>query len=308
MAGDWLTIVLRLALYLDLAAAFGVAMFGLYALGNDERSSTISRRYRVLIGASAAIGIALSMWGMTVMAKAMSGAQSYAELSKDVFDMLITGTHMGIAWCIRILALLVCVLVAMLKLNATLRFAVMALSTGVALATLAWAGHGAMDDGVRGYIHLASDITHLWAAGAWVGALVAFLMLASHKRDVAQDPVAVLSRTSNGFARIGTAIVAALVVSGILNYLLIAGPSFDPLISTLYGRLLMVKLLLFAGMLALAAANRYRLSPSLEAALKAGNRAQAVIKLRQSLFTEATLAVLVLASVAWLGILSPTGT
>lgn len=76
MAGDWLTIVLRLALYLDLAAAFGVAMFGLYALGNDERSSTISRRYRVLIGASAAIGIALSMWGMTVMAKAMSGAQS----------------------------------------------------------------------------------------------------------------------------------------------------------------------------------------------------------------------------------------
>ncbi|MFO6081773.1 copper homeostasis membrane protein CopD, partial [Pseudomonas aeruginosa] len=243
MAGDWLTIVLRLALYLDLAAAFGVAMFGLYALGNDERSSTISRRYRVLIGASAAIGIALSMWGMTVMAKAMSGAQSYAELSTHVFDMLITGTHMGIAWCIRILALLVCVLVAMLKLNATLRFAVMALSTGVALATLAWAGHGAMDDGVRGYIHLASDITHLWAAGAWVGALVAFLMLASHKQDVAQDPVAVLSRTSNGFARIGTAIVAALVVSGILNYLLIAGPSFDPLISTLYGRLLMVKLL-----------------------------------------------------------------
>ncbi|WP_428832739.1 hypothetical protein [Pseudomonas aeruginosa] len=142
-----MTIVLRLALYLDLAAAFGVAMFGLYALGNDERSSTISRRYRVLIGASAAIGIALSMWGMTVMAKAMSGAQSYAELSTHVFDMLITGTHMGIAWCIRILALLVCVLVAMLKLNATLRFAVMALSTGVALATLAWAGHGA--DGRR---------------------------------------------------------------------------------------------------------------------------------------------------------------
>ena len=69
MAGDWLTIVLRLALYLDLAAAFGVAMFGLYALGNDERSSTISRRYRVLIGASAAIGIVLSMWGMTVMAR-----------------------------------------------------------------------------------------------------------------------------------------------------------------------------------------------------------------------------------------------
>ena len=49
------------------------------ALGNDERSSTISRRYRVLIGASAAIGIVLSMWGMTVMAKAMSATGSAPE-------------------------------------------------------------------------------------------------------------------------------------------------------------------------------------------------------------------------------------
>lgn len=32
MAEDWFTIVLRLALYLDMAAAFGVAMFGVYAL------------------------------------------------------------------------------------------------------------------------------------------------------------------------------------------------------------------------------------------------------------------------------------
>ena len=164
MAGDWLTIVLRLALYLTwrrrLASPCSVSM--LWATTSDPRRS------RAAIASSLAHPLPSALpcrWGMTVMAKAMSGAQSYAELSTHVFDMLITGTHMGIAWCIRILALLVCVLVAMLKLNATLRFAVMALSTGVALATLAWAGHGAMD-GVRGYIHLASDITHLWAAGA----------------------------------------------------------------------------------------------------------------------------------------------
>ena len=36
MAEDWFTIVLRLALYLDMAAAFGVAVFGVYALGHDE--------------------------------------------------------------------------------------------------------------------------------------------------------------------------------------------------------------------------------------------------------------------------------
>lgn len=308
MAGDWLTIALRLALYLDMAAAFGVAMFGIYALRHDERSSTISRFYRVCVGASAAIGIALSMWGMTVMAKAMSGEQSYTGLSTHIFEMLITGTHMGIAWSIRILALMMCVLIAMLKLNSTLRFTAMAVSSGVALATLAWAGHGAMDDGVRGFIHLTVDIMHLWAAGAWVGALVAFLTLAVIKPDTAPGSAEILSRTSNGFARIGTLIVAVLVVSGTLNYLLIVGPSLDPLFSTLYGRLLLGKLLLFGGMLALAAVNRFWLSPALEASLRTGNSAQAVANLRKSIFTEATLAILVLAGVAWLGILSPNET
>jgi len=307
MAGDWFTIVLRLALYLDMATALGVAMFGLYALRNDERSSAISQRYRVFVGAAAAIGIGLSICGMMVMAKAMSGAQSYGELSAHIFEMLITGTHMGIAWCIRILALVACVVISVLTFNPTWRFAAMAGTSGVALATLSWAGHGAMDEGVRGYVHLASDIAHLWAAGAWVGALLSFLMLAAIKPANQSDSVEILSRTSNGFARIGTLIVAVLTVSGILNYVLIAGPSIDPLVSTLYGWLLLGKLVLVGGMLVLAAANRFRLSPGLETALKAGNHVQAALKLRQSLFTEAALAVLVLAAVAWLGILSPTG-
>ena len=307
MAEDWFTIVLRLALYLDLAAAFGVAMFCVYALGHDERSLAIARRYRVFVGAFAVLGIGLSFVGMTVLAKAMSGAQSFGELSTHVFEMLITGTHMGIAWCVRILALTLCVLIALLKLNPTLRFAGMAASSGVALATLAWAGHGAMDDGIRGYIHLSSDIAHLWAAGAWVGALFSFLMLAVHRGDATERAVAILSRTSNGFAKVGTLIVGVLAVTGIANYLLIAGPSLDVLFSTLYGQLLLTKLALFGGMLLLAAANRFALSPSLEAALKTGNFGQAVAKLRQSLFTETTLVILVLASVAWLGILSPKG-
>ena len=307
MAEDWFTIVLRLALYLDMAAGFGVAMFSVYALGHDERSLAIARRYRVCVGVCAVIGIGLSVIGMTVLAKAMSGAQTYAELSTHIFEMLITGTHMGLAWCIRILALALCILIAFVKFNPTLRFVAMSGSSGVALATLAWSGHGAMDDGMRGYIHLASDISHLWAAGAWVGALLAFLILAVTSANKASNTVAILSRTSNGFAQVGTLIVVVLGISGVLNYVLIAGPSLDPLVSTLYGQLLLGKLMLVLGMLALAAANRFRLSPSLEASLTSGNHAQAVAKLRQSLFMEATLAVLVLASVAWLGILSPKG-
>lgn len=307
MAEDWFTIVLRLALYLDLAAAFGIAMFCVYALGRDERSLAIARRYRIYVGAFAAIGMGLSLIGMAVLAKSMSGVQSFGELSMPVFEMLITGTPMGIAWCIRILALALCLVITLLEMKPALRFSGMTASSAVALATLAWAGHGAMDDGVRGYIHLSSDIAHLWAAGAWVGALLAFLILAEQARDATQRSAALLSLTSNGFAQVGTLIVGVLTVSGIANYLLIAGPSLDSLFATTYGRMLLTKLALFGAMLALAAANRFLLSPGLEAALKTGNFEQAVARLRRSLFTETTLAVLVLACVAWLGILSPKG-
>ena len=306
MAEDGLVIALRLALYLDMAGSFGVAMFAVHALGREERGSMIAQRYRVFVGASAAIGIGLSIWGMAALAKTMSGAQSYGELSIHVFEMIITGTHMGLAWCIRLLALMICVLLSVAKLNPTSRFVGLAMSSGVALATLAWAGHGAMSDGVRGYIHLASHVAHLWAAGAWVGALLAFLMLALDKPGDAHGSLEILSRTSNGFARAGTLIVATLAASGIVNYLLIAGPSLEPLFTTLYGRLLLGKLALFGAMLGLAAANRFRLSPSLEASLNTGHRARAAAKLRRSLCAEATLAALVLASVAWLGTLSPS--
>src|SRR3546814_18790272 len=92
--------------------------------------------------------------------------------------MVLKGAYFGFACGVCILAGRTCAVIAILKLNPRLRFSVMAVSSGVGLATLAWAGHGAMDDGVRGYIHLASDVMHLWAAGAWIGALVAFFMLA----------------------------------------------------------------------------------------------------------------------------------
>ncbi len=154
-------------------------------------------------------------------------------------------------------------------------------------------------------VHLASDITHLLAAGAWVGALFAFVLLAMHRAATTNKSVEILSRLSNGFAQVGTVIVATLVVTGIVNYLLIVGASVKPIFTTLYGGLLALKIALFIGMLGLAAANRFQLSPRLEMALSSGDHAQAAVLLRRSLVIEACMVVLVIACVAWLGVLSP---
>ena len=309
MADDWLNIALRFGLYLDLTILFGVSLFGVQALRPDHRASAIARRYVRAIGVTAAVGIVLSLWSFVVMAKAMTGATDYAELTSHVFGMLLTSTAVGLAWMVRLAALAGClVAVARLRKHPAPNFGVCAGLGAVALVTVTWAGHGAMDDGARGYLHLVFDIAHVLAAGAWVGALAAFVLLASTRQGASSEAVEILSHTSNGFARLGTLIVATLLATGTFNYLLIVGPTINGLFSTLYGRLLLIKLALFALMLGLAAANRYRLSPRLEAAVRAADHASAVMALRRSLVTEASLAVLILALVAWLGVLSPPGT
>ncbi|MBY4899267.1 MULTISPECIES: copper homeostasis membrane protein CopD [Cupriavidus] len=303
---DWATVSVRFALYLDLTALFGLPLFGLYALRREEISSGIGSRYVAITSALAAVGIGLSLANIAVMAKAMTGASEYAELQSHVFEMIVTGTDFGAAWAVRLVALVLCLLVALFARRwPALQIGVLAAAGGVALSTLAWGGHGAMDDGVRRYVHLASDIGHLAAAGAWVGALIAFVLLA--RAASTPETVALLSRTSNGFAQVGTIVVATLTVTGVINYLLIVGLTLPELSLTSYGGLLAIKLGLFGTMLALAATNRYFLSPQLEHAVKSGNHAAAVRTFRRSLIVETSAATLILALVASLGILSPAG-
>lgn len=305
---EWLAAGLRLALYLDLALVSGLPLFCLYALQRDERAGRFARRCRALALGGAIAGIALSLLALVEMARSMTGASDYAALPSHVLAMIVTGTDFGVAWCVRMAALLLFVLAGMNLQRLRAPCAVLAAYGGVALATLAWGGHGAMHDGAVRYLHLASDVVHLLAAGAWVGALAAFLLLAWPGLPGQGDALVLLSRTANGFARIGTRIVALLVITGVLNYWLIVGPAMPVFAPMSYGGLLAAKLALFAAMLGLAAANRFALAPRLEAAARTGERGlalRAVQALRRSLLLEAGAAALVLALVAVLGMLSP---
>jgi putative copper export protein len=93
--------------------------------------------------------------------------------------------------------------------------------------------------------------------------------------------------------------VAVLVVTGVYRALgELSGPG--DLVSTTYGRVLLVKLVLFGVMLAVGAYNRLVLHPRLERAalgLAAGDRG-AGAALRVSLRAELALAAAVLLSVA----------
>ncbi len=284
---------------------FGLPLFSMYALREGEIASPTGARFLAVSTALAALGITLSVINIAIMAKSMTGATSYAELQSHVFEMIVTGTDFGAAWLARLGALILCVLVGIFaRTQQKFRLGVFSIAGGIALSTLAWGGHGAMDEGVRRYVHLTSDIAHLIAAGAWAGALLAFLLLS--QPTATPGNVALLNRTSNGFAQVGTAIVLTLVITGTVNYLLIVGASVPDMSLTSYGGLLVAKLGLFGTMLALAAANRFYLSPRLEHAVRTGDHAIAVLTLRRSLMFESTAATLILLLVAALGVLSPS--
>ncbi|CAH0165739.1 putative copper resistance protein D [Pseudomonas frederiksbergensis] len=300
---DSVGIALRFALYVDLMLLFGVALFGLYSLKGQERMSGAVLPFRSMLAGTAVLGAVLSVASMVMMASAMSGETDFAELRPHI-EMMLFETDVGLAWGIRIVALVIAGLAVMLRVPGFSLW-VAAFAGAVALASLAWSGHGAMDEGDRRFWHFAVDILHLLAAGAWLGALLAFALMAKINALQTEARLRLLARAVNRFEAIGAAIVVVITVTGVVNYLFIVGPKLDEVFLSTYGILLFIKVVLFAGMLVLAALNRFHLGPFLERSLRDGQYTVAANALRRSVVVELAAAVLIVGLVAWLGTLSP---
>ena len=93
------------------------------------------------------------------------------------------------------------------------------------------------------------------------------------------------------------------VASGIANSLLLF-ENVMSLVTTAYGGLLLAKIVLFLGMLHFAASNRFKLVPVLATFTDGENVRQRV---RRNIGAELILGLLLIAIVAVLGTLSPSG-
>lgn len=304
--GDSLNIVVRFALYFDLMLLFGLAIFGLYSLRGKERASGSVLNFESLLYSTSALGVALSLIAMCLLAKAMSGVSGFMELHHHIFQMVLMGTDVGLTWMVRIAALIVAIIgVSLNRRLPTTSLWIVTLSGAVALATLAWTGHGAMDEGSRRYWHFISDILHLLAAGGWLGALAAFALLLRLKSLKGAQDARILARVLTGFESAGAIIVIVISITGVVNYLFIVGPKVDEVMLSTYGMLLFLKIFLFCGMIVLAFVNRFHLSPLLERSVKTGDYSVAINALRRSMAVELSLAIVIVCLVAWLGTLSP---
>lgn len=299
-------IAARWGLYLNLGLLFGLPLFALFT-GRDRDAATLPLRVPMAILAFA--GLLLSAWSFVIMTASMMGAPLFS-LDSATLRMVLAETNVGWAFIARMFALLTVMALAISsQARGRAALAGMTLVAGVALASLVWHGHGVATEGLLGTVHLVSDIVHLLAASAWIGALAAFLWAtgASYRKTLEALETAHVALV--GFATSGSIIVGLIVLTGIVNSAILVGPeNVWALGASSYGRLLMIKLALFVVMLALAATNRFRLTPALRAGIDGGETDAAVVRLRRSLWLEVGAGILILIIVAWLGTLPPPAT
>ena len=253
-----------------------------------------------LTGSAAAVLALASLVALVAQTTGMAGSLREA-LAPATLGGIAVGTGFGRSVLVRLAAALAAVLLATRTTRPAGRTVVAGLGAA-ALASLAWSGHGAADTGAAGGVHLASDLLHLLAAGAWLGALAALPPLARGAARPGGSPEP-LRRASAAFSGIGTAVVAVLLASGLGNAWFLLGPAHWREVTTdPWGRLLLVKLALFGAMLALAALNRWRWAPALSRVDGAPGAGRA---LGRSVAWEAALGLAALGAAAVMGGLAP---
>lgn len=297
-------IAVRFALYGVLGALFGLSAFALYGLRAGERRGALALR-PWLVG-SAVMGLLLSGLALMLLAASMMGTPAW-PVDREAVGMLLTGSATGTAWKARMAALSVAGLAAAVAAGRGAWLGAVTVASGVAVATLAWTGHGAAGEGAAGWAHLIADLLHLLASGAWVGALLGLTLLVTRPADrVDAAHLTITHRALHGFGWVGIIVVGAIVLTGLVNtWMLIGIGNVANLGATLYGRLLIAKLVLFGAMLGLASLNRLRLTPAFKRSIAAADHVRALGALRKSLAVETACAVVILALVGWLGTLEP---
>jgi putative copper resistance protein D len=280
----------------------------------DVRLEATVAAFRIRAAVTLWISLALSI----VSGLAWLGLLAARIVGKPVADVVADGTvwivlsqtQFGFAWELRFLfavALIAGLLVRRAK-NADISVqqnVLAALPAGAYLGALAFAGHGEEGLGLERYFHLAADFFHLIAAGLWLGGLIPLaLLLVYLRRSRKQTWIPVACNAASRFSNLGIVAVGILLVSGTVNALFLIGRT-QALAGTDYGRLLLLKITLFAAMVGLAGINRQYLLPRLcgEVGIDQGSRT--VRWLVRSTLVEIAIGLGVILIVGMLGIMAP---
>jgi putative copper export protein/mono/diheme cytochrome c family protein/peroxiredoxin len=259
------------------------------------------------------LALTLAAGGLDLVRQASvaSGLGLRESLAPATILAVLGQTRYGTTWLVRQALLVLLALLLLFREGEegpadwlAVRLEALALAAA-SLGAIAAAGHAASVD-EQPLVAMALDALHLVATGAWLGALLPLAWGLGWARTL---PSPVGDRTAAAmtrrFSALGLGAVATLTATGAYaTWVQVA--SVPALLGTGYGRWLLLKLLLFAILLVVAAVNLCVIKPRLNAACATGAGGPGLVgRLRRQVLAEATIGGVILAVVAVLGITTP---
>ncbi|MDO9456452.1 copper resistance protein CopC [Nocardioides sp.] len=283
--------LVRFVGYVGLFLGAGLLWFAVLFLPSDRAADT-SRR-RVVLGARLGGGVALVGWLLALPVTA-----SY-QVGGGVTWSALAATEYVVA-----AAVAVGLVVALVLLGSGApgrRRGWVALAAAV-VATTAPALTGHTRAATPEVLAVAADLVHLLAGSVWLGGLVGLGLVLADLSGRGTMAGEVLAR----FSGVAAGILAVLVVTGSLLAWRVLG-SWSGLVDTTYGKLLLVKIGAALVVIAIAAFNRFRLLPRLQAAAHRKDRRAGAGLVVRSVVAESAVLVVVLLLTGFLVDRNPEG-
>ncbi len=291
--------VVRALDYLTLALLIGGLAFLFFAwtpaleavAGDDERWAHASRAFASRLGRLLAlavlVGLVVSVLGVLLQGASAAGVSLWSSLKSAIVDNTLE-SRFGEVWGLRAIdwALLGGLLLATRAIGrgavpvlgrraqrdaalATSRRpprAILALLTLGSLylgITPALAGHASIESPVG--VFFPSDALHVLSGSVWVGGIACLLLAVpgATRRLDGPERSRLLLATLARFSPLALAAVVVIAVTGVIQAY-IDVRSFEGLLHTTYGALIIAKVVLLSALIALGWVNRGRVIPALE--------------------------------------------
>jgi streptogramin lyase/putative copper export protein/methionine-rich copper-binding protein CopC len=279
---------------------------------SDDYRRKVSRRISRLLKLAAVLAMGATILLLVVEAIAAAASPSMNDLLATAYTIL-TSTTLGEYWIFRMIVVLLAIGAAVILLrdkNPPKRSWILILIIGLVLSlSTSITSHNAASTEYVPAINLLSDWIHLVAVGAWVGGLayvaIAIASLGGQVREKGKTVAELLRH----FSSVAIVCVGAIGVTGIYNLVLEVG-SLTLLFTTVYGRFILLKIAIFAPMIAFGALNQFVLFDHIvDAERKRPQNKRRVVRWVQkfgiSIRTEMTLGIILLLAVGLLTASAP---